>query len=113
MLSLTGLHDQFVVRFGPPGWREERETRWGLCFRETWMLPDGTELYLDEGPAQHAVLGWYRQAYLRITPPKGQDDDATDVEVIEQKNEPSQCTVHPTNAIQPIGVLVALRNPST
>jgi hypothetical protein len=66
MDSLTGVFGQFVAKFGPPVTHEERNTTVGVCVLASWVLSDGTRLFLDEGDSLAQGLGPYRTAYVRI-----------------------------------------------
>jgi hypothetical protein len=68
MDSLTGIFDQFVSRFGPPTTYEENKTTLGVCVLASWVLVDGTRLFLDEGDSVANRLGPYRTAFLKIFP---------------------------------------------
>lgn len=67
MNSLTGVFDQFASKFGPPATHEEHTTTLGVCVLASWVLANGTRLFLDEGDSSARGLGPYRTAYIRIT----------------------------------------------
>jgi hypothetical protein len=69
MASLTRVFDQFVERFGRPATHEQHETWHGTVDLASWVLPDASMLFLDEGDSSSNRLGQYRTAHVRIVSP--------------------------------------------